>query len=112
MLRIASRMRSTAATARSGVGNVAMTASPMVFTTAPASAAMISLSTRKCARTRAIPHEGNWGGKNFAKRDLHHGPRNLAGVYVISTPDYEAASAATALIIATVSADAMWLRCQ
>src|SRR6266478_2486254 len=30
---------------------VAVAASPMVLTTAPASAAMISLSTRKCART-------------------------------------------------------------
>ena len=41
--RIASRMRSAAATARSGVGKVAITASPMVLTTAPASAATISL---------------------------------------------------------------------
>ena len=32
---ISSRMRSAAASARSGVGNVAMTASPMVLTTAP-----------------------------------------------------------------------------
>ena len=34
--RIASRMRSAAATARSGVGKVAITASPIVLTTAPA----------------------------------------------------------------------------
>src|SRR5438034_4514238 len=40
-------MRSAAATARSGVGKVAITASPMVLITAPASVAMISLSTRK-----------------------------------------------------------------
>jgi hypothetical protein len=32
-------MRSAAASARSGVGNVAITASPMVLTTAPASEA-------------------------------------------------------------------------
>ena len=41
--RIASRMRSAAASARSGVGNVAITASPIVLTTAPASDATISL---------------------------------------------------------------------
>ena len=52
-LRIASRILSAAATARSGVGNVAITASPIVFTTAPASAATISFSTLKCARTRS-----------------------------------------------------------
>ena len=48
-----SRMRSAAASARSGDGNVAITASPMVLTTAPASDATISLSTRKCSRTRS-----------------------------------------------------------
>ena len=49
--RIASRILSAAAIARSGVGNVAITASPIVLTTAPASAATISCRTWKCART-------------------------------------------------------------
>src|SRR5439155_230437 len=38
---------------RSGVGNVAITASPLVFTTAPASEPTISVRTRKCALTRS-----------------------------------------------------------
>jgi len=44
---IASRMRNAAASARSGVANVAITASPMVLTTAPFSAATMALSRWK-----------------------------------------------------------------
>jgi hypothetical protein len=50
---IASRIRSAAARARSGVENVAITSSPIVLTTAPASAATISCNTPKCWRTRS-----------------------------------------------------------
>ena len=50
---IASRMRIAAAMARSGVSKVAITASPMVFTTAPLSEAMISCSSLKCSLTRS-----------------------------------------------------------
>ena len=50
---IASRIRNAAATARSGVGKVAITASPIVLTTAPASDVTTSCKTRKCARTRS-----------------------------------------------------------
>src|SRR5262249_19680609 len=49
---IASRIRSAAASARSGVENVAITASPIVLTTAPASEATISCNAPKC-----WPHE-------------------------------------------------------
>ena|ERR1700726_2420529 len=44
---IASRMRIAAAIPRSGVSKVAITASPMVFTMAPLSEAMISWSNLK-----------------------------------------------------------------
>src|SRR4029450_6600421 len=50
---MASRMRIAAAMARSGVSKVAITASPMVFTTAPLSDAMISWSSLKCSLTRS-----------------------------------------------------------
>src|SRR4051812_38987476 len=50
---MASRIRSAAASARSGVGKVAITTSPIVLTTAPASDATTSCKTRKCARTRS-----------------------------------------------------------
>jgi len=47
------QLRNAAATARSGVGKVAITASPIVLTTAPASVATISLRIWKCALTRS-----------------------------------------------------------
>src|ERR1700687_4438745 len=70
---MASRMRSAAAMARSGVGNVAMTASPIVLTTAPASAATISLRTPKCARTRsnAARSPTRWDSSDRSRERRH-----------------------------------------
>ena len=53
ILRIASRIRMAARSARSGVGKVAITASPMVLTTAPPSAATAASSAPKWLRTRS-----------------------------------------------------------
>src|SRR5258708_6422254 len=50
---IAARIRKPAASACSGLTKVAITASPIVFTTAPFSDEMISSNAWKCARTRS-----------------------------------------------------------
>ena len=54
---IALRMRNAAASARSGVGNVAITASPIVFTTAPATDATIFMQETKVRAHQVVRHK-------------------------------------------------------